>query len=149
MANDKIDNEFFATILRIQKSSNPADLDSICKGIKKSLNFEDATQEFLDDRIHTLINDRKIVNRSNQNTDYYKVNSKLVDLETHNLLNSSQSTQRITLIPADSLSNSIVTPALSVNKTLQLEGVILTPTDYISNSSEDKPELNVNETPVD
>ena len=37
---------------------------------------------------------------------------------------------------------------LGTNKTPQLEGVTLTPTIYISNSSDNTPALNVNETPV-
>ena len=79
----------------------------------------------------------------------YKVNSELVDFETPNLLNSSQSVQRITLTPTDSSSNSNVTTAMNASKTLDLEDVTLTPTNYISNSSEDTPALNVNETPID
>ena len=75
----------------------------------------------------------------NRNIDSYHVNSELVDLETLNLLNSSQSVQRISLTPTYSLSNSNDTPAFGVNKT---------PIIYISNSSEDSPALNVNETPV-
>lgn len=59
MVNDKTDNEFFVAISRILKNNNQTDVDSIDKGIKKSLNFEDVTSEFLDDRIHTLINDEK------------------------------------------------------------------------------------------
>ena len=48
MANDKIDNEIFVTILRIRKNNNGADLDSTYKEIKKSIDFEDITKEFLD-----------------------------------------------------------------------------------------------------
>ena len=94
MANDKIDNEIFVTILRIRKNNNRADLDSIYKEIKKSLDFEDGTKKFLDDRIHTLINDGKIINKLNQNVDSYYANSELLDLDTPNILNSSQSVQR-------------------------------------------------------
>ena len=57
MANDKIDNEIFVTVLRIRKNNNRADPYSIYKEIKKSLDLENVTKEFLDDRIHTLIND--------------------------------------------------------------------------------------------
>ena len=113
MANDKIDNEIFVTVLHIRKINNRADLDGIYKDIKKSLDFEDVTKEFLDDRIHTLINDEKILNKLNRNADSYYVNSELVDLETPNLLKSSQSVQRISLTFTDSLSNSSDTPALS------------------------------------
>ena len=49
MANDKIDNEIFVTILRIRKNYNRANFDSIYKETKKSLDFEDITKEFLDD----------------------------------------------------------------------------------------------------
>ena len=59
MANNKI----LVTILRIRNSNNRANLDSIYKEIKKSLDFQDVTKEFLDDRIHTLINNDKIINK--------------------------------------------------------------------------------------
>ena len=95
MASDKIDNEIFLTILRTRKNNNWADLDSIYKEIKKSLDLEDATKEILDDRIHTLINDGKIINKLNRNADSYYVNSELVDLDTPNLLKFPQSVQRI------------------------------------------------------
>ena len=48
MANDKIDREIFITIVRRRKN-NRADFDSIYKEIKKSLDFEDVTKEFLDE----------------------------------------------------------------------------------------------------
>ena len=89
MANDKIDNEIFVTILRARKKNNREDLESIYKKIKKSIDFGDVTKEFLGDRIHTLINDGKIINKLNRNADSYYVNSNLVDLETPNLLKSS------------------------------------------------------------
>ena len=63
MTTDKTDNEIFVTILHIREINNRADLDSIYKEIEKSLDFEDATKKFLDDRIHALINDRKIINK--------------------------------------------------------------------------------------
>ena len=56
--------------------------------------------------------------------------------------------QRTALAPTDSLSSSNETTALSANKTPHLQEVTLTPTIYISNSSEDTPALNVNETPI-
>ena len=88
MAND--DNEIFVTVLRITENNNRSDLeiDLIYKEIEKSIDFEDVTKEFLDDRIHTLINDGKIINKLNPNADSYYVNSELVDLETPNLLKS-------------------------------------------------------------
>ena len=57
MANDKIEDEIFVTLLRITKKNNLADGDSIYKEIKRYLRSEDVTKEFLDDKIHTLIND--------------------------------------------------------------------------------------------
>ena len=85
----------------------------------------------------------------NRNADSYYVNYyELVNLETPNLLKSSQSVQRISLTSTHSLSNSNDTPALSVNKTLQLQGVTLAPTISISNSSENTAALNANETSV-
>ena len=95
MANNKSDKKIFVTILRTRKNNNRADLDSICKEIKQSVDFEDVTKEFLDDGIYTLINDGKITSKLNQNGDSYYVNSELVDLETPNLLKSSKSVQRI------------------------------------------------------
>ena len=148
MANDKVDNEIFVTILRIRKNNNRADLDNSYKEIKKSLDFEDVPKEFLDDRIHTLINNGKILNKLNRNAYSYYVKSEVIYLETHNLLKSSQSVQKIILISTDSLSNSSDTPALSSNKLPQLQGITLTPTISISSSSEDTPALNVNETPI-
>ena len=65
MANDKIDNEIFVTILRIT-INNRANLDSIHKEIKKSLRFEDVTKEFLDNRNHALINNGKIISKLNR-----------------------------------------------------------------------------------
>ena len=88
MAND--DNEIFVIVLRITENNNRSDLeiDLIYKEIEKSIDFEDVTKEFLDDRIHTLINDGKIINKLNRNANSYYVNSELVDLETPNLLKS-------------------------------------------------------------
>ena len=56
--------------------------------------------------------------------------------------------QRTALASTDSLSSSNETPALKANKTAHLQEVTLTPTIYISNSSEDTPALNVNATPI-
>ena len=71
MTNDKIDNQIFATILCIRKNNKQANLDSIYKEIKKSLDFED----FLDDRIYMLINDGKLLNILNRNANSYNVDS--------------------------------------------------------------------------
>ena len=69
MANDKIDDEIFVTLLRItKKNNNRADGDSIYKEIKKYLRSEDVTKEFLDDKIHTLINDW-IINNADRTAD--------------------------------------------------------------------------------
>ena len=59
MANNKI----LVNKLRIRKSNNRANLDSIYKEINFFLDFQDVTKEFLDDRIHTLINNGKIMNK--------------------------------------------------------------------------------------
>ena len=74
MTNDAIDNTIFSTISRICKKNNRADIDSIYKKIIEAIDFEDVTKEFLDDRIHTLINDEKI-NKRNPNADSYYVNT--------------------------------------------------------------------------
>ena len=56
-------------MLQIRNKNIRADTDSIYKQIIKNINFEDVTNEFLDDRIHTLINDEKIINKRNRNAD--------------------------------------------------------------------------------
>ena len=62
MANNKIDDIIFSIVLQIRKNHNRADVDSIHKQIIKTVDFENITKEFLDDRIHTLITDVKIIN---------------------------------------------------------------------------------------
>ena len=58
-------------MLQIRNKNIRADTDSIYKQIIKNINFEDVTNEFLDDRIHTLINDEKIINKRNRNADSF------------------------------------------------------------------------------
>ena len=62
-----MDNTTFPTKLQIRKKSNRPDTDSIYKQIIKTIDFEDVTKEFLDDRIHKFINNEKI-NKRNRNT---------------------------------------------------------------------------------
>ena len=143
MANDKFDNETSITILYIRIYNNRAALGSIYNEIKTMFRFW-RYQEFVDDRIHTLINDQKIIRKLNPNVHSYYVNSEFVDLETPKLLNSSQSVQGISLNPEDSISNSNYTAVLGANKTLQFQGVTSTHSIYISNYSEDTPALNAN-----
>ena len=69
LKNDAIDNRIFSTVLHIRKKNSRADIDSIYKQIIKTIDFEDVPKEFLDDRIHTLINDEKIINRRNRNAE--------------------------------------------------------------------------------
>ena len=84
----------------------------------------------------------------NRKADSYYVNSELFDSETPDLL-KFQYVQRISLTPTDSLSNSNDTPVLGANITLpSYKGVTLTPTIYMSNSSEYTPALNVIEIPI-
>ena len=121
MANDNINHQIFLNIFNIRKKNNRADLDSIYKEIVKSLDFEHVTKEFLDDRIHKSINDGKIINKINRNADSYYVNSELFDLETLNLPNFSPDMQGITPTPTISQSNTTQnTPELNVNETPQL-----------------------------
>ena len=44
---------------RYVKYNSRADIDSIYKQTIKAIDFEDVTKEFLDEVIHTLINDEK------------------------------------------------------------------------------------------
>ena len=57
MANDKIDDTTFSIRFQIRKNNNRADVDNIHKQITKTVDFENITKEFLDERIHTLITD--------------------------------------------------------------------------------------------
>ena len=76
MANDKIDDTNYSIILQILKNDNRADVDSY-KQIRKKIDFENITKEFLDDRIHTLISDGKIIDKINRNADdSYYINEK-------------------------------------------------------------------------
>ena len=76
MANDKIDDTNYSIILQILKNDNRADVDS-CKQIRKKFDFENITKEFLDDRIHTLISDGKIIDKINRTADdSYYINEK-------------------------------------------------------------------------
>ena len=91
MKNDAIDNWrhwycIFWTILQIRKKNNRVDIDSIYKQIIKTIGFEDVTKDFHDDRIHTLINDEKIINKRNRNADSYYVKTELVDTGALELL---------------------------------------------------------------
>ena len=56
-----IDDTIFSIILQIRKKHNRADADNIQKQIIKSVDFENITKEFLDDIIHTLITDGRII----------------------------------------------------------------------------------------
>ena len=54
MANDKIDDNIFSIILQIRKNHNRADVSSIHKQTMKTIDFENISKEFLDDRIYNL-----------------------------------------------------------------------------------------------
>ena len=90
MKSDAIDNIIFSTILQIRKRNNRADIDSIYKQIIKTIDVEDITKDFLDDRIHKLINNEKMINKRNRNADSYYVNTKLVDTGVLELVFASQ-----------------------------------------------------------
>ena len=116
MKNGAIDNTIFSTILQIRKKNNRADTDGIYKQIINAIDFEDVTKEFLDNRIHTLINDEKIINKRNGNADSYYVNTELVDTGALELLFPSQELSKLApaiLIP-DSLNDS---PLLNESET--------------------------------
>ena len=63
MTNNRIDDIIFSIILQIRKKHNRADADSIHKQIIKTVDFKNITKEFLDDIIHTLITDEKIIDK--------------------------------------------------------------------------------------
>ena len=90
MTNDALDNTNVSTILQIRKNKDKADSDSIYKQIIKTIDFEDVTKKFLDVRIHTLIKDKKAINKRNYNADSYYVNTELVDTGALELFFSPQ-----------------------------------------------------------
>ena len=61
MTNNRIDDIIFSIILQVRKKHHRADADSIHKQIIKTVDFKNITKEFLDDIIHTLITDGKII----------------------------------------------------------------------------------------
>ena len=63
MVNDKIDDTIFSIILQIRKNNNRIDVESVHKQIITNDDFENITKKFLDDRIHTIITDGKIIKR--------------------------------------------------------------------------------------
>ena len=73
MKSDAIDNTIFSTILQIRKKNNSANINSIYRQMIKTIDPEDVTKEFLDDKIHSLINNEKI-NKRNRNADSYYIN---------------------------------------------------------------------------
>ena len=86
MANDKIDDDVtFSIIVQIRKHNNRAQVDNIYIQIIKTVNLENITKEFLDDRIHTLITEGKIIYKVNRNADSYYVHEKKKRKLTHNL----------------------------------------------------------------
>ena len=90
MKNQAIDNPNFSIILHIRKKTNRVDIDSIYKQIIKTIDFEDVIKEFLDDRIDTLINDERAINKRNRNADSYYVNTEFTDTGALELLFPSQ-----------------------------------------------------------
>ena len=69
MTNDAIDEAIFSTMLQICKINNRANIGSIYEQIIKNIEFEDVTKEFINGRIHTLINYEKVINKRTRNSD--------------------------------------------------------------------------------
>ena len=69
MTNDAIDDAIFSTMLQICKINNRANIGSIYVQIIKNIEFEDVTKEFINGRIHTLINYEKVINKRTRNSD--------------------------------------------------------------------------------
>ena len=69
MTNDAIDDAIFSTMLQICKINNRANIGSIYEQIIKNIEFEDVTKEFINGRIHTLINYEKVINKRTRNAD--------------------------------------------------------------------------------
>ena len=79
MKIDNLDHNIFIIIKQLRNNNSRADADSIHKKLIKLFDFNDISREYLDDRIHTLINDDKIINKTNRNADSYYVNDDVID----------------------------------------------------------------------
>ena len=67
----------FSFILQIHKKLNRDDVDKIYKQIIKLVDFKNIIKEFLDNRIYTLISDRKFRDKMNRKADsFVHVNEK-------------------------------------------------------------------------
>ena len=91
-------------MLQIRKNHNQTDVYSIHKQIIK---------EFLDERMHTLINDGKVINKINCNVNSFYVNEKDIDTESLNFQNTSPITPDKSFYTA-----TIFIPILSTEKPL-------------------------------
>ena len=121
MATDKIDDAIFSIILQIRKNNNRADVNSIHKHIIKIVDFEDVTKEYLDERIHTLITDGKIINKINRNADSYYVNEKDIESILPNDSNTPFISEKSFCTPVISIPDSISeTPSIGHNQTPQI-----------------------------
>ena len=121
MATDKIDDAIFSIILQIRKNNNRADVNSIHKHIIKIVDFEDVTKEYLDERIHTLITDGKIINKINRNADSYYVNEKDIESILPNDSNTPFISEKSFCTPVISIPDSISeTPSIGNNQTSQI-----------------------------
>ena len=61
----------FSFILQIHKKLNRDDVDKIYKQIIKLADFKNIIKEFLDNRIYTLISDRKFRDKMNRKADLF------------------------------------------------------------------------------
>ena len=121
MATDKIDDAIFSIILQIRKNNNRADVNSIHKHIIKIVDFEDVTKEYLDERIHTLITDGKIINKINRNADSYYVNERDIESILPNDSNTSFISEKSFCTPVISIPDSIgETPSIGHNQSPQI-----------------------------
>ena len=84
-----LDNNVFAIIHHLRKQHKRANQDKIYNELIKTINFENASREHLQDRINEFIIQGKIVNKSNRNDDSYPVNESIVDFNIEQLEYSS------------------------------------------------------------
>ena len=121
MATDKIDDAIFSILLQIRKNNNHADVNSIHKHIIKIVDFEDIPKENLDERIHTLITDGKIINKINRNADSYYVNEKDIESILPKDSNTPFISEKSFCTPVISNPDSISeTPSIGYNQTSQI-----------------------------
>ena len=68
------DQNIFTVKNDLKKKQKRADIDSIHKDIRKTIDSKDTTKDDLQDRINILLINEKLINKINRNLNSYSVN---------------------------------------------------------------------------